>query len=187
MHCRAGARQNHIKNRKTETERVFDLYSHILPHSSCNGEFCLNCALPDSCTGMKCQPNQVCKVVKNMATCQCPEISDCGYNPALVCGSDRNEYPNECLLKVKSCLAASGLVLRNKGKCGKHIVTFSSFFIQLTLVSHICEKGFRRSFFDKYCLSEGAVSISKLSLSLPESIMEKCSVVFTFESEEKYY
>ena len=70
---------------------------------------------------MKCQPNQVCKVVKGKATCQCPEYRDCGYTPAPVCGSDGTEYPTECHLKVKSCLAASqsgGLVVLNNGKCG---------------------------------------------------------------------
>lgn len=70
----------------------------------------------------------MCKVVKGRVTCQCPALSDCGYNPATVCGSDKSEYVNECFLKVKACLAASGggrLVLLNKGKCGKPIVLFT--------------------------------------------------------------
>ena len=79
--------------------------------------------LSETCSGMKCRPNQVCKVVKGKAKCQCPVISDCSHLPALVCGSDGTEYPNECFLKVKSCRASSrgdkGLKLLNKGKCGE--------------------------------------------------------------------
>lgn len=68
---------------------------------------------------MKCQPNQVCKVIQSLATCQCPNIRDCSYVPAPVCGSDDVEYPNECHLKVKSCSAGGALVVVNKGPCGK--------------------------------------------------------------------
>ena len=77
------------------------------------------------CAGINCGPNKICKVLKGKAKCQCPVISDCSYKPALVCGSDGTEYPNECLMKVKSCRSSSrggagGLVqLSNRGKCGK--------------------------------------------------------------------
>lgn len=73
---------------------------------------------------MKCPANQVCKLVKARATCECPNVRDCGYSPAPVCGSDGNEYPNECYLLVKSCLAAlenKPLSLSHKGKCGKSL------------------------------------------------------------------
>lgn len=94
----------------------------------------------DTCTGMKCQPNQVCEVVENKAVCRCPKVSDCGYNPAPVCGSDGKEYPNECLLKVRSCSVASGsggLVILNKGKCRKFLWTFFTFsFIRWNFFFH---------------------------------------------------
>ena len=79
----------------------------------------------ETCAGINCRPYQICKVLKGKAKCQCPVISDCSYKPALVCGSDGTEYPNECLMKVKSCRSSSrggagGLVqLSNRGKCGK--------------------------------------------------------------------
>lgn len=81
----------------------------------------------DTCNGMKCPANQVCKLVKGKATCQCPNVRDCSYSPAPVCGSDGNEYPNECYLLVKSCLAAlenKSLNLSHKGKCGKSLVSW---------------------------------------------------------------
>lgn len=80
----------------------------------------------DTCMGMKCPANQVCRLVKGKATCQCPNVRDCSYSPEPVCGSDGNEYPNECYLLVKSCLAAlenKSLNLSHKGKCGKLLVS----------------------------------------------------------------
>ncbi|GIY45045.1 hypothetical protein CEXT_776841 [Caerostris extrusa] len=55
------------------------------------------------CDNLQCSPYQNCEIdVHGTATCQCDEA--CEKAVRLVCGSDRQTYPNECEMKREGCL-----------------------------------------------------------------------------------
>lgn len=70
------------------------------------------------CEVMYCPFGAECVVDGSTASCQC--IERCyGVKPELVCGSNGEEYENECLLHKASCSTQKRIAVVAKGPCGK--------------------------------------------------------------------
>jgi len=75
------------------------------------------CGALDACQLDPCpDPYSICSITDSgERKCECPAFCPKIYSP--VCGSDRNNYSNECQMKVSACSQGMMIKVTSKGKC----------------------------------------------------------------------
>lgn len=90
----------------------------------------------DACQLDPCpDPYSICSITDSgERKCECPAFCPKIYSP--VCGSDRNNYSNECQMKVSACSQGMMIKVTSKGKCQGKLD-----FIALSFVTAIFKTG----------------------------------------------
>ena len=70
------------------------------------------------CSSTSCNYGARCSFTRGYPECVCPFESDCPAENKLVCGSDGQNYPNECVLIARACLNRKDVIAEYEGPCG---------------------------------------------------------------------
>lgn len=73
------------------------------------------------CSSTSCRFGARCRFEKGYPECVCPLESDCPRQDKPVCGTDGQNYPNECVLKARACLMRKDVEAEYDGHCGTKI------------------------------------------------------------------
>ena len=70
----------------------------------------------ERCGNEQCNYGETCKVVLGVSRCECDFT--CSDSKAPVCGSDSQNYDNECKMNEAACNLKKRIYLHANGKCG---------------------------------------------------------------------
>lgn len=76
------------------------------------------------CSSTSCRFGARCGFEKGYPECVCPLESDCPRQDKPVCGTDGQNYPNECVLKARACLMRKDVEAEYDGHCGTKKVQY---------------------------------------------------------------